>query len=360
MLRQIEIIMPIVVVLLLGMGLLALGTATPDLSFVMRQGLFIVIGLVAGVAILWLGRKRMMSLAYPFYWTTVALLMLMRVFGVERNGARSWIRLGPLPEFQPSELAKLSVILVLALALHEKPIRHWGHYFKPAALALLPFALIFTEPDLGNSLVIAFVTAGILLVRGVPLRHMIVILTLAAVAVPVVLPNLQPHQRARLTSFLNPEADPLGSGYQVIQSRIAIGSGGILGKGYRQGTQSQLGFIPYQYADFVLAVVAEEGGFVATTFLLLLYGLLFWRLVTMAGECPQERDQLAIVGVLSLIGCEMFINVGVTLGLVPVTGVTLPMISYGGTSIISTILSLAIVYVIHRDRYKDWYLENDK
>lgn len=359
MLRQIEIIMPIIVALLLAAGLVTLSTATPDAIFVVRQAMFIAMGLAASGVIVWLGRKRLMRLVYPFYGMTVLLLLLMRVFGIERNGARSWIRLGPLPEFQPSELAKLAVALVLALVLHERPIRHWGHYLKPAVLTLIPFALVFTEPDLGNSLVIAFVAAAVLLVRGIPLRHLLIMLSLAAVAVPVVLPNLQPHQRARITSFLNPEADPLGSGYQVIQSRIAIGSGGLFGKGYRQGTQSQLGFIPYQYADFVFAVIAEEGGFVATSLLLLLYGLLFWRLVTMASECPQERDQLAIVGVLALIGFEMFVNIGVTLGLLPVTGVTLPMISYGGTSVIATIVSLAIVYVIHRDRYKDWYVESD-
>ena len=133
-----------------------------------------------------------------------------------------------------------------------------------------------------------------------------------------------------------------------------MGSGGLLGKGYGQGTQSQLGFIPYRHTDFIFPVLAEEGGFVAASALLVLYGLLFWRLVVMAAECLYERDQLAIVGVLTLIGFQVLVNVGVTLGLAPVTGITLPLVSYGGTSLISTLLALTLAFVIHRDRYADW------
>ena len=175
------------------------------------------------------------------------------------------------------------------------------------------------------------------------------------VAVPtVVWPNLAPHQKTRLISFMNPAADPQGSGYQVIQSTIAVGSGGLMGKGYKQGTQSQLGFIPYRHTDFIFPVLAEEAGFFGAFLLLLLYGLLFWRLAAMASECPYDRDQLAIVGVLTLIGFQVVVNVGVTLGLAPVTGITLPLVSYGGTSLISTLVGLALAFVVHRDRYADW------
>ena len=193
------------------------------------------------------------------------------------------------------------------------------------------------------------------LVRGVPVRHVLLVGLLLAVAVPTfVVPNLREHQRARIVGFLNPGADPQGAGYQVIQATIAVGSGGLTGKGYGQGTQGQLGFIPFRQTDFIFPVLAEEGGFVAAVALLALYGLLFWRLVAMAVECAAARDQLLIVGVLVFVGFQVVVNVGVTLGLAPVTGITLPLVSYGGTSLISTLVALAIAFVAHRDRFADW------
>src|SRR5690606_10909382 len=170
----------------------------------------------------------------------------------------------------------------------------------------------------------------------------------------VVLPNLEDHQRERLITFLDPAADPRGSGYQVIQSMIAVGSGGLMGKGYMQGTQSQLGFIPYRQTDFIFPVLAEEGGFVAAVSLLLLSGSLFWRLFAMAAEAPYDRDQLVFTGVVALIGFQVLVNIGVTIGLAPVTGITLPLVSYGGTSLVSTLIALTLAFVVHRDRFADW------
>ena len=350
-----ELTLPLVVFSLLVAGLLTLGTAAPDTGFVVRQAIYMGVGVVLCAVMVWLGRKRLMSVAFPLYGLSVGLLVLTQLIGTEKNGARSWLDLGPLPEFQPSELAKLALILALAVTLHEKPITNLLHYIRPVLLLVVPFGLVFLEPDLGSALVLLAIGAGILLVRGIPWRHLLLFALVFAVALPtVVWPNLKAHQKDRLVSFLDPESDPKGSGYQVIQSRIAIGSGGILGKGYRQGTQAQLGFIPYRYADFIYPVIAEEGGFVAAFSLLLLYGLLFWRLIIMAAECPFERDQLAIAGVVSLLGFQVVVNVGVALGLAPVTGITLPLISFGGTSLISTMLALCLVYVLYRDRYKDW------
>ena len=349
-----DLSLPVVVIFLLGAGLLTLSSAAPSNEF-MRQVMFLGAGVVGCAFLLWLGRHRVMRFAFPIYWLTIFLLLLTRIFGTEVNGAKSWLYIGPLPGFQPSELAKLALIMVLAVTLHERPIRGLLSYIKPGLLLLLPLAFVLTEPDLGSALVLAAIGGGLMLVRGIPWKHLVVLSVLFAVAVPtVLLPNLQPHQKARLVSFLNPAADPQGSGYQVIQSTIAVGSGGLLGKGYEQGTQSQLGFIPYRHTDFIFPVLAEEGGFVGAVLLLLLYGLLFWRLIAMAAECPFERDQFIIVGVVVLIGFQVVINIGVTLGLAPVTGITLPLVSYGGTSLISTLLALTLAFVAHRDRYGDW------
>ena len=349
-----DLSLPLVVALLLGMGMLTLSSAAPTNEFA-RQAVFMLVALGAAAAIVWLGRGRILRFAAPLYALSIGLLVMVQLFGTEVNGAKSWLDLGPLPGFQPSELAKISLILALAVAMHDRPIRGILGYLRPMVLIAVPFGLVFLEPDLGSALVIAAVGGGMMLVRGIPWRHLVVFGLLFVVAVPtVVWPNLQPHQKTRLISFMNPAADPQGSGYQVIQSTIAVGSGGLAGKGYKQGTQSQLGFIPYRHTDFIFPVLAEEGGFVGAFLLLLLYGLLFWRLAAMASECLYERDQLVIVGVLTLIGFQVVVNVGVTLGLAPVTGITLPLVSYGGTSLISTLVGLALAFAVHRDRYADW------
>lgn len=351
---RIDVPFPIVVALLVAAGLTALSTAAPGAELT-RQTAFLGVALIACSAVLWIGGPRILRFAYPLYGLSLVLLVLVHLFGTEVNGAQSWLYLGPLPGFQPSELAKIAVILALATALHERPIGSLLAYWRPAVLVGVPFALVFLEPDLGSALVLAALGAGVVLVRGMPWRHLVLFVLVFAVAAPTIAwPNLKDHQKTRLVSFLNPAADPQGSGYQVIQSTIAVGSGGLWGKGYGQGTQSQLGFIPYRHTDFIYPVLAEEGGFVAAAGLLLLYGLLFWRLVAMAAECPFERDQLVIVGILTLIGFQVIVNIGVTLGLAPVTGITLPLISYGGTSLVSTLVALAIAFVVHRDRYQGW------
>jgi rod shape determining protein RodA len=348
-----EIGLPAIVAVLLGAGLLTLSTAA-DLSDLRKQLLFFVLALGICATLLLLGR-RIVQLAPAAYLLTALLLVLTYLFGTEVNGARSWLYLGPLPGFQPSELAKIALILALGIALHGRPIRTPLSYLRPGVLVAVPFALIFLEPDLGGALVIAAIGGSVLLVRGIPRRHLLLFALLLAVAVPTVIwPHLTPAQQSRVVSFVNPAADPQGSGYQVIQARIAIGSGGLFGKGYKQGTQAQLGFIPYQATDFIFPVLAEEGGFVAAVSLLTLYGLLFWRLAVMALECPAERDQLIIVGVLSFIAFQVLVNVGVALGLAPVTGITLPLVSYGGTSLLSTLAALCLAYVVHRDRFANW------
>ncbi|MDR9391501.1 MAG: rod shape-determining protein RodA [Trueperaceae bacterium] len=345
---------PVVVLALLGVGLGTLRSAAPGDEF-LRQLVFLGVAAVAVAVVVALGKRRLVRAAPYLYGTSIALLLLVQVAGTTVNGAQSWLYLGPLPGFQPSEFAKLALILALAGALHDRPVQGPRGYLRPLALIGPPTALVLTEPDLGGALVIAAVGGTMLLVRGLPWRHVAAAALLFTVALPsVVWPNLEPHQRTRLVSFLDPAADPQGSGYQVIQSTIAIGSGGLTGKGWGEGTQSQLGFIPYRHTDFIFPVLAEEGGFLAAVLLLTLYGLLFWRLVAMASECIYERDQFVIVGVLTLVGFQVVVNVGVTLGLAPVTGITLPLVSYGGTSLLTTLVALGLAFVVHRDRYADW------
>lgn len=346
--------LPFVTLLILAAGLFTLNSAAPSDEF-MRQVAFLGAGAVVIAAVVWAGKNRVLRLTPYLYGASVGLLVLTYFIGTEVNGARSWLYLGPLPGFQPSELAKLALILTLAQAMNERPIKRLGDYLRIGLIALPPVGLILLEPDLGSALVLVAITAGMVLVRGVPWRQLVLILLIAGIAVPtLVLPNLKSHQVERLVSFVDPYRDPQGTGYQVIQSTIAVGSGGLMGKGYKAGTQSQLGFIPFRQTDFIFPVLAEEGGFVASVALLLLYGLLFWRMLAMAAECPYERDQLLITGVVVLVAFQVLVNIGVTLGVAPVTGITLPLVSYGGTSLVSTLTALAFSWVVYRDRFAEW------
>jgi len=351
---RIDLALPLVTALLLAMGLTTLSSAAPA-DELQRQLLFLAPALLGMAALLWFGKQRMVQLATVGYLVALVLLALVPIIGTEVNGAKRWLYLGPLPGFQPSELMKLALILAMAVVMSERPLRQLVDYIRPGFLIGLPALLILMEPDLGGALTLVAIGAGMVLVRGVPLRHLLLLVVVVAVAVPtVVLPNLRPHQAQRIATFLNPAADPQGAGYQVIQSAIAVGSGGLFGKGYGQGTQSQLGFIPFRQTDFIFPVLAEEGGFLAALLLLSLYALLFWRLVAMAAECLHARDQLLVSGVLIFLGFQVLLNVGVTLGLAPPTGITLPLVSYGGTSLLSTLLALTVAFVVHRDRFADW------
>ncbi len=351
---RVDIGLPFITALILAAGLATLNSAAPSNEF-MRQVAFLGGGAFIIALIVWLGKNRLLRYAPHLYVLSIGLLVITFLFGTEVNGAKSWLYLGPLPGFQPSELSKLALILALASALHERPIRRLVDYFRVAALAVPPIGLVLIEPDLGSALVLTAIAAGMVLVRGVPWKQLVLIVLVVGVAIPtVVVPNLKPHQVERLVSFIDPEADPRGSGYQVIQSTIAVGSGGLTGKGYKSGSQSQLGFIPFRHTDFIFPVLAEEAGFVGSVVLLILYGLLFWRLLAMAGDCIYERDQLIIVGITTLIAFQVVVNIGVTLGVAPVTGITLPLVSYGGTSLVSTLMALTLAFVVHRDRYVDW------
>jgi len=348
---RLEPYLPVLVALLALVGFVTLASAAPDQSYVTRQALWFVAGLVGTVALFWLGGERIDKLTLPLYLVTLVLLVAVLVFGEEINGAKRWLEFGPA-RVQPSELAKVALILLLGRYLSLPPSRSVLGYAVTAVVVGVPFALVLLGPDLGSALVIAAVGAGMLFVRGVPTRLLIAVIVLVVVAVPLIVPRLAPHQQARITAFLNPEADPRGAGYQVTQARIAIGAGGLTGQGWRQGTQTQLDFIPFKHTDFIFPVLAEELGFVGSVFVLAIFALLFWRLAVMAMECPRPRDQLVISGVLSYLGFQTLVNVGVALGLAPVTGLTLPIISYGGTNLVITLGVLGLAMLVHRDRFR--------
>ncbi len=346
--------MPFLALLILGMGLLTVSSvATPE--NIQKQ--LIGTGLmIAPIVALWfLGRRRLYQLTVPIYGVSLFLLVLVSFIGVEVGGNRNWFALPGLGQFQPLEFGKIALILMLARYLRD-PFKSVRDYI-PVAIIALPMLLItfVGTDDTGGVMVLTAIVLGMMAVRGIPWKHLLFAVVALAIVIPtVVVPRLSNFHKERLTIFLNPEADSRGKGYQYIQSRIAIGSGGLTGKGYRQGTQSQGGFVPADHTDFIFAPWAEEQGFIGGMALILVFVALFWRIAALGGECLQGTDRLVVGGVLSLLGFQVLENIGAAIGVAPLTGLTLPLFSYGISSLLSTATALSVVYVVHRDRFEDF------
>ncbi len=349
-----EIAMPLIATLIIGAGLITLSSIGMSQGFFNRQVVGVGLSCVPLLLMLWFGRSRLYQFTVPIYALSLLLLVSLVVFGKEVNGNKNWLVFGPL-QFQPLEFAKIGMVLMLARYMRE-PIRTLRDYV-PIGIIALPVLVITlgASGDFGGTLVLCTILFGMMVVRGIDYRHVLLGVAVLAVAVPtVVWPKLKDYQKDRLTSFLNPEADPRGRGYQVLQSKIAIGSGGFFGKGYRKGKQSQLGYVPEEQNDFIFAPLAEEQGFIGGAILMLLYGALFWRMATMGNDCSSETDRLVIGGIMCMLAFQILENLGAAMGIAPVTGLTLPLVSYGNSSLIAVVLALAVVYVVHRDRFEEF------
>jgi rod shape determining protein RodA len=348
-----EIGLPFIIAVILGIGLLTVSSVAQHDVF-QKQLLGTGLALVPIAALWWLGSPRLYALAAPLYGLSLFLLLLTMFVGTEVNGNRNWLGNGFF-RFQPLEFGKIAMILMLARVM-TRPIRGLRDYVPIAAISLPMLGLVMVGTgDLGGALVLAAIILGMVVARGVPLRHLLIGFAVLAVAMPtVVWPHLKPYQQKRLTIFLNPESDARGQGYQLMQSRIAIGSGGLTGKGYKQGTQSQGNFVPADQTDFIFAPWAEEQGFLGAAFLILMYGLLFWRMTLMGGDCPSDTDRIVIGGVMAMLGFQVLENLGAAIGVAPMTGLTLPLVSYGVSSLLAVAAALGVVYIVHRDRYADF------
>lgn len=287
------------------------------------------------------------------YFTCVLLLVMVLVVGKYVGGSRRWLALGPFT-MQPSELMKLSLIIMVS-SIYSGVVGEKGVDFrdliKPLIALIIPFALIVNQPDLGTALLLFFLVAGITLFVRVQKRVFIVCATLVGSAAPLVWFVLKDYQKARILTFLNPDRDPLGAGYHIIQSKIAIGSGMITGKGFLHGTQSALDFLPEQHTDFILSVLAEEWGFTGCLFLLFLYlVLLVWGL-NISYSCRDMFGSILSFGITLMIFWQIFINVAMVMGIMPVVGVPLPLISYGGSSVITNMVGIGILMNISMRRF---------
>jgi rod shape determining protein RodA len=342
--------------------LMILSTSAPRLeaeglgrsSQMVRQALFVGLGamILVGTSII---SDRYWKLLAPFLYigTLVLLLAVLSPFGALRQGAQRWISLG-LFDLQPSEVAKVAVVLALALMLApgEEGRVKWFRLLKVGALVGVPAVLIFMQPDLGTMLVFGFVTFVMLFVAGTTVRQLVMIIVLGIVLllVAVELDLLRGYQLERLQGFFSPDEQTLEVNYNQNQSQIAIGSGGMFGQGLFEGTQTNLAFVPSQTTDFIFTAVAEQLGFVGGTLVIGLYAALIWRMLMIAAAARDRFGQLAATGIAAMFGFHVFVNIGMAVGLLPVTGLPLPFLSFGGSFYVAMAMSLGIVNSIWMTR----------
>jgi rod shape determining protein RodA len=314
-----------------------------------------IIGLCACAAMMVFDYRYLLRLAYPIYGFVLLLLVAVLLRGRAAMGAQRWLDFGPV-HLQPSELMKIAIILVMARFFHEDQRTREGYslfqLWLPALLLLLPVALVMKQPDLGTSMMIAAIAGSIVLVAKVRWKSLLVLgVSGLAAALLAWLYLLKDYQRKRILTFLDPEGDLLGAGYHASQSLIAVGSGREMGKGWGNGTQTQLSFLPEQHTDFVFSVWGEEHGFVGALILVGLYLVLLLLMLSVAATAREKFGSFLAVGVAAMIFWHVFINIGMVTGLLPVVGVTLPLMSYGGSSVLTNMIGLGLLLNVAMRRH---------
>ena len=322
-----------------------------------RQIVWVILGLIAFFIISNFHYHRLWDAAYMLYIFAIFLLLLVWAVGAISLGAQRWLRFWWF-NFQPSEISKLVIVIFLARYFSSKSVDSVSllvgksgimrGLVLPFIFVFVPVALIIEQPDLGSGMMILVIFMIMMYLAGVKLRYLVLFLLLALFAMPVFWHFLRSYQQERLMVFLNPQIDPLGAGYTVIQSKIAIGSGGLFGKGWLSGTQSQLRFLPEAHTDFIFATFAEERGLFGSGILLLLYYFLITEGVRIALRTNDHFGKLFALGITLLLGTQVFINIAMNLGLAPVVGLPLPLMSYGGSSVVTTFIALGILVNIDR------------
>ena len=354
--REIDWSLLLPVLVLTGIGVAMIFSATQGNSgmahLYLRQAAWAVLGLLVMLAAATGNYQVLLNrYAYPAYWLLVVLLAVLLAAGPEISGSRRWLSLGPFG-IQPSEFAKVATTLVLAkfLAAREDRLQSWETFFGALALVGLPTLLILNEPDLGTAMVFVALFFVLLYAAGVAWQRLALVVGAGLLASPLVWLVLKDYQRQRLMVFLNPSADSLGAGYNVIQSKIAIGSGQWFGKGWLQGTQGQLRFVPEHHTDFIFSVLAEEWGFIGAVLVLAVFVVLLLQALRVARQARDLAGSLVTIGLTGILAVQVTVNLGVALGVMPATGMTLPFLSYGGSSLMTSMLMVGIIMNIRANR----------
>ncbi len=317
----------------------------------LRQSAWVLVGLIAAWVFFSVDYQALVARGYGFYGVVlVALLLLIFVGKRSTYGATRWADLRYF-YLQPAEFAKLGLILGLAkyLSVPGRRVDSWIALAMPLGLGTVMGVLILRQPSLGTAMVLIPITGAMLYVAGARLWQLMVLVGAGIGSFPLLWHFLKDYQKRRVMTFLEPDSDALGAGYNVIQSQIAVGSGGVWGKGFLQGTQSQLHFVPFHHTDFVFSVIAEELGLAGVLLLLGLYFGLLARLADIAANTRERSGALVCVGILAMLATQMAVNIGMTIGLAPVTGLPLPLVSYGGSSTVVTLACIGIALNVHRE-----------
>jgi rod shape determining protein RodA len=401
--EKIDLIISFSVIGLLILGMHALYsssqvTITSGLgtNYFSKQLIWIIIGVLLLIIIYKIPNGWIFESSYIFYGLSLLLLLLVLVLGNSKFGATRWLNLRFFT-IQPSEFAKLATVLTLSrfLSSEKVDLNKLNYFLIAVSIILAPFILIIREPDLGTSLVFIAMALPIFYWAGLKIGNLILIVTpfviifasfhfyaflivmillvlylvyskrsrfvvvlnfianvLMGLLTPMLWNQLHPYQQNRIKIFLNPEADPRGAGYQIIQSKVAIGSGGFTGTGILQGSQTQLRFLPEQHTDFIFAVIGEELGFIGVTIGLILFLLFFIRTIHIATQTKSFFNSISIIGIVTIIAFHTIVNIGMTIGLLPVTGLPLPFLSYGGSALITNLVMIGIILNIYKNRYE--------
>jgi len=346
------------VLLIASIGILNLYSVTSNgettgTPLYLKQMIWLAIGLTAMLVIAFVEYRYYTDFAYTIYATAVVLLIIVLGYGIITSGAQRWIRVGTI-QFQPSEFVKISLILALAKFFQRYPGRE-GYSLKhlafPFFLLFLPMILILKQPDLGTAIILFLVFFSILIFVKVRWSSLITLGVIGVSILPLAWRFLKDYQKRRIFTFFNPDLDPLGAGYHLIQSKIAMGSGGILGKGFMKGTQCKLGFLPEQHTDFIFSALGEEWGLVGCFIVIGLYFLLIlWGLRIAIGS-KDRFGAIVSFGVVAMLFWHTFINIGMVLGLMPVVGIPLPLLSYGGSFLLSTLIGIGLLLNVSMRRY---------
>ena len=345
------------VLLLSVISILEIYSATLHTKFVgfeTKQIFWLIGGLAAMFIFSLINYHRLIESVHWVYGFCLVSLVGVLIFGTKVLGGRRWIKLPGGIHFQPSEWVK--VVLIVAMARYFSNLSGkdltWGDIFKAGLMVGLPMLLVLKQPDLGTSLTYIPVLLMGLFLGGLQWKKALILIVAGlALVVPVWSKGLKPYQKQRLTSFLNPDTDPKGSGYQVKQSLIAVGDGGVWGRGATKGTQTQGDFLPIPYTDFIFAAFSEEHGFVGAVFVLLIYFLILTRLIQNAQTAADVAGTFLIMGVVAVLVFQIAVNVGMVIGLMPVTGIPLPLMSYGGSSVLFTFLALGMAMNVRMSRF---------
>ncbi len=361
-LGDLDLLLALAAVGLIACSTFTIGTATlTDIEgspyyYLVRQGIYGVVGTVLMLVISRFDYSRLRELAVGIYATMIASIILVFLFATATRGSKRWIEL-PFFTFQPSELGKILLVLALSAFVVDRA-RRLGERettIRIVLLALVPAMLVIAQPDLGTGLVYVVITAAVLFVVGTKWTHFAVLGALGGLAVVVVLVAapaagievLKPYQVDRLTAFMTPSEDPQSQGYQLNQSITAIGAGQKIGRGPEGATQTRLDFLPEHHTDFIFSVVGEEFGFVGAALVLSLFALLIWRALRILTMAKNLYGTLIAGGIVAMLMFQIFVNVGMTIGIMPITGVPLPLMSYGGSSVIVTFLAVGLLQSIH-------------